>query len=341
MSENNAQQILQKYREAKKDSQVQVAECLQRQTKQLKQYDEQLASLYQTREALESQITNLRLERAAAQNILDPGTLGKEKYLQRQAKYEELWNYFQQNTQLVYAQLREQTQKAQEIYAEFVERHIAARVANNQFIWEEFTLLEKRLAELVQEEIEIKKKPWEEAQGLLTEMRQESTLIQRDMIKYRNCMVYLANEDCGPIDPSGQLRSLLNYNGLSKTDLLETYQKLYQLYVDWFQPYTKINNWGCRTKDVNARGRTELYNELKPFLQLYIKFEKIYCDSTIIKGKTCSNCGGGLALVFDFSGVRYEQHNTLVQVHNNSCSRGDLDYTTWSCEAKKINRHFN
>lgn len=341
MSDNTTETIRREHKENKRNLKFLYTDRQGGQAEQVKKCQADLEQLRQEQRALECKITTVKTKLATIKSADYPKLYGAEKYLSQQTMMTKLIKHFKDNTELVYTQLREQTQLAQQIYNDFVTKRVARRLANNQFIWTELKVWQNKFTVLMTERDRIKTLPYTEATKLLPPIEQELTLLQRTIDKYHLWTKCLES----PTETFPPSFSLTGHPPLVKSntaDIVSTYQQLREIYVTWFKLYNKVNKVMDHTKNPYSSynlTRTALYAELKPFFQLYSEFQRVFCDSTILQDEFCYKCQGGLIMLVNNERDPYfEKHDTYVVIpDDNYSSHGDNNYTTWSCEEKKVN----
>lgn len=123
--------------------------------------------------------------------------------------------------------------------------------------------------------------------------------------------------------------------------IIETYQKLHILFVEWFLPYEKVNNiWVQRTK-YRQDNKNELHDILYQFFQLYQEFEQSYCTSDILQDAICSNCQKGLGIDCRDYELKYQKHNELKR-KGPFCPDRNITHnmeTIWFCDHRLCRFH--
>lgn len=306
------------------------------QKKQIAEYETQLAPLKLEFNALETKIRNLQGHKCYLECSLNPRDFEQERSLAQKKMNAELFEYFKQNTGLVYEQLLEQSQRAQQIYADFIRKRVTRRLANNQFINIEIQEQEAKLTALMLQKDKIMLLPYFEAQELLKDIDQQIAEVQTELARPKTFLARLEKEDSRFNGTDLADYPLLNYSDTA--DIAEPYSQLQEIYQTWFKIYNEVWQISFQFKDFRLselKGITinALYLKLLPFLHLYANFQAVFCDSTILSDKMCSNCGRGLSMIINIPNYSRSRYTIQWESHEANCEEGCY----WACSDKTQN----
>lgn len=355
---NEAQELYKQHKESRKLAKEECETRKKKQQEKIAEYNAWLAPLNVEYNILHSKICTIKRERDLIAKQDHSVTLQDEKWTARENLKSKIYRYLKENIELVYTQLREQYQKAKQIYDDFVKNRVNQRLNDNRWIMNVFNTggLNITLLKVQKHKIMGEAMPHKKSSKLLSDIANQIDEIRQSNKKYMNNWTILQ-------DKNSTLRSFDFFDDprlvrQGNADIVETYQKLQEIYNNWFKLYYEVWRYKIHQYDNTAQHSekqklSSMYKELLPFFRIYVHFQWKFCDSTICNDEICTNCGGGLLMTgerlemkdtlnyyydYDFS-VRFESHSVHVPsstgIHQKSGG-----YDTWTCKNKEKSLHF-